>query len=199
MSETGVVKFSCEHVTRGLKPFAGFAELNACRQSLRENGLIGVDADGIGYGNVSMRDGLTSYFFITSSGTGRIAQLGLEHYAKVTAFDFDRNWIRCEGHVVASSESLTHAAIYECDPNVHAVIHCHSAEIWKRLLDAGAATGPGIEYGTPAMAYEVRRLFAPTNVRRGKVFAMAGHENGVVAFGSTLEDAWRSLTSGAAL
>ncbi len=97
MSETGVVKFPCEHDAVELAPFAGFAELNACRQKLLQLGLIGVDADGIGFGNVSVREGETNCFYITGSGTGALPQLALKDYARVTAWDFDRNWLRCEG------------------------------------------------------------------------------------------------------
>lgn len=43
--------------------------------------------------------------------------------------------------------------------------------------------------GTPEMAREVRRLFPHTAVRERMIFAMGGHEDGVVAFGHTSEQA----------
>ena len=195
MSETGVVKFTCEHVAVTLPMFDGFAELNACRRTLLQLRLIGVDRNGIGFGNLSVREPGTKEFYITGSGTGGMAQLGLNDFAKVTARDVERNSLRCEGGTVASSESLTHAAIYEADAAARAVIHCHSASLWQRLLETGPATAPDVEYGTPAMAYEVRRLFAATDVRKRKIFAMAGHEDGVVAFGANLDQALRNLLS----
>ena len=97
--------------------FAGFAELNEYRRKLRELGLIGVDANGVGFGNLSIRDGATSRFYITGSASGGIADPIPSHYARVVAYDFARNWLQCEGSTVASSESLTHAAVYESDPN----------------------------------------------------------------------------------
>lgn len=30
----------------------------------------------------------------------------------MTAWDFERNWLRCEGRAIAFAESLTHAAVY---------------------------------------------------------------------------------------
>jgi len=42
--------------------FAGFAELNEYRRKLLELGMIGVDANGIGFGNLSIRDDATSRF-----------------------------------------------------------------------------------------------------------------------------------------
>ena len=144
---------------------------------------MGVDSNGIGFGNLSVRDGETNSFYITGSGTGGMEELKLEHCAKVTAFDFGRNWLRCEGSTIASSESLTHAAVYESDPNAAAAIHGHDLELWAALLDQVPTTGRGVEYGTPAMADEVRRLFKMTDVKSRKIFVMAGHEGGVVAFG----------------
>ncbi len=112
MNETGAVKFHYESSGKELAPFPGFEELNAAREELRRLGLLGVDESGIGFGNVSMRDGVTDSFYITGSGTGALPSLGLVDYAKVIAWDFERNWLRCEGQAIASAESLTHAAVY---------------------------------------------------------------------------------------
>ena len=88
MSETGSVKFTCQHVPLEIGAFAGFAELNEYRRKLRELGLIGVDANGVGFGNLSIRDGATSRFYITGSGTGGTADLIPSDYARVVAYDF---------------------------------------------------------------------------------------------------------------
>lgn len=193
MSETGVVKFRCEHIAAELAPFPQFDELNACRRKLLQLRMIGVDASGIGYGNLSVRAGDANEFFISGSGTGGRPQLALCDFAKVTAYDFSRNWLRGEGGTVASSESLTHAAIYESDPQVHAVIHCHDAQLWRRLLERLPRTSEAVEYGTPEMALEVQRLFRETDVRQQQIFAMGGHVDGVVAFGRDVDDGWASL------
>jgi ribulose-5-phosphate 4-epimerase/fuculose-1-phosphate aldolase len=193
VSETGVVKFTCDHVASEVREFNGFAGLYECRSKLRQLGLVGVDANGIGFGNISVRDADTAAFFITGSGTGAKAELEPRDCARVTAYDFDKNWLRCEGGIVASSESLTHAAIYEALPDARGVIHCHSLELWSALLDQGPATSRDVEYGTPEMAREVRRLVRETAVRRTKRFAMAGHPEGVIAFGFDLDDALSPL------
>ncbi|HEX8279792.1 MAG TPA: class II aldolase/adducin family protein [Chthoniobacterales bacterium] len=193
MSETGVVKFTCEHVGSVLPECAGLHELNACRRKLLQLRLIGVDAGGIGYGNLSVRDPGTPAFYITGSGTSGLAQLGLEHVAKVSAYDFARNWLRCEGGTVASSESLTHAAIYAADSNAAAVIHCHSPALWKRLLASAPSTPADVEYGTPELAHAITELFRTTDAKERKILAMGGHVDGVLAFGATLDDALRAL------
>ena len=128
MNETGAVKFHYEFTGKELAPFPGFEELNAARQELRRLGLLGVDESGIGFGNLSMRDGATDSFYITGSGTGGLPSLRLVDYAKVIAWDFERNWLCCEGREIASAESLTHAAVYSMAAEVRVVVHGHDEE-----------------------------------------------------------------------
>ena len=195
MSETGSIKFTCDRVAVELSQFAGFDELNEYRRKLLDLGMVGVDANGIGFGNLSIRDGATSRFYITGSATAGISELKPSHYARVVAYDFARNWLQCQGSV-ASSESLTHAAVYESEPAAGAVIHGHDMKLWAALLEEEApATPKGVEYGTPQMAYAVRDLLMfREDVKRRKIFAMAGHERGVVAFGRDLEEAFGALS-----
>jgi len=187
------VKFTCQQVAVEISRFAGFAELNRYRGKLLALGVIGVDASGIGFGNLSIRSGATSRFYITGSATAGISELTPVDYAKVVAYDFARNWLQCEGSTVASSESLTHAAVYESDPTARAVIHCHDMTLWAALLDKAPTTPQRIEYGTPEMAYAVRRLFDITDVKRRKIFVMAAHDGGLVAFGKDLQEAFQIL------
>lgn len=193
MSETGVVKFRCEQVAADLAPFSGLEELNACRRKLQQLRMIGVDANGIGYGNLSVRAAETNEFYITGSGTSALPRLSLDDYARVTAYDFEKNWLQCVGRAVASSESLTHAAVYESQPHARAVIHCHDEAVWAQLIDRGAATSRDVEYGTPEMAFEVQRLLRERTARTPRIFAMAGHVDGVVAFGHNAEEAFETL------
>ena len=195
MSETGVVKFHYESTGIELASFAGFEELNVARQELRRLGLLGVDEDGIGFGNISLRDGATDAFYITGSGTGGGPSLGLQDYARVTAWNFQRNWLRCEGRAIASAESLTHAAVYAMAAEVRAVVHGHAHSLWRRVRESGLSTGAAVPYGTPEMAREVQRLFRETDVRDRKIFAMAGHEDGIVAFGRDLPEALAALAA----
>lgn len=175
------LKFQYESSGRDLAPFPGFEELNAGRQEVRRLGLLGVDEQGVGFGNVSLRDGES--FYITGSGTGALPALGLQDYARVVAWDFKRNWLRCEGRVIASAESLTHAAVYAMAALVRVVVHGHSAALWTALLQRGAATAADVPYGTPEMAWEVERLFREADLGVTNLFAMAGHTDGIIVFG----------------
>jgi Class II Aldolase and Adducin N-terminal domain len=193
MNETGAVKFHFDSSGIELAPFPGFRELNAARQELRRRGLLGVDGSGIGFGNVSMRDGTTDSFYITGSGSGVLSSLGRQDYAKVVAWDFERNWLRCAGRAIASAESLTHAAVYATVAEVRVVVHGHDAGLWQCLLERGCATRPDVPYGTPEMAREVQRLFRETDVRANRIFGMAGHRDGIVAFGEDFQEALAAL------
>lgn len=193
MNETGAVKFHYESDGQELAPFDGLEELQAARQELRRRGLLGVDETGIGFGNVSLRIEESDIFHITGSGTGRLARLGLQDFAKVTEWDFARNWLRSTGQAIPSAESLTHAAIYAEAAGVRMVLHGHDARLWRDLCERGIATRPDNPYGTPALAEEVRRLFRETDVRAKRIFAMAGHRNGIVAFGRDFPEAFAAL------
>jgi L-ribulose-5-phosphate 4-epimerase len=187
------VKFSCERAAAEITSFSGLAELNVYRRKLLDLRLIGVDPNGIGFGNLSVRDGATGNFYITGSATGGIHELTLTDCAKVVAYDFERNWVRYEGSVTPSSESLTHAAIYKSDARAGAIIHCHDSELWAALLNQAPTSPKGADYGTPELAREIMQLFTRTDVQSRKIVVMAGHQRGIVTFGTDLEEAFAVL------
>ena len=187
------VKFTYERAASEFAPFAGLADLNTHRRKLRELQLIGIDSNGVNFGNLSVRDGPTKNFYITGSATGGLPELTLAVCAKVVAYDFKRNWLRYEGCAMPSSESLTHAAIYEFDVSARAVIHCHDSKVWLQLLDRAPKTSQAANYGTPEMAREIMRLFETNDVQRRKILVMGGHEGGIVTFGRNLAEAFAVL------
>jgi ribulose-5-phosphate 4-epimerase/fuculose-1-phosphate aldolase len=161
-----------------------------------------VDANGIGFGNVSVRNGTTNNFYITGSATAGLAELNPADCAKVVSYNFERNWLQYEGSAIPSSESLTHAAVYQSDANAGAVIHCHDLKLWRALIEEAPATSAAVEYGTSAMAREVMSLLEKTDVRSRRIVVMAGHAGGLIAFGKDLEQAftvilreWKSVSS----
>ena len=187
------IKFSCERAATRITSFAGLAELNVYRRKLLDLRLIGVDPNGIGFGNLSVRDGATDNFYITGSATGGIHELTVADCAKVVECDFERNRIRYEGSALPSSESLTHAAIYESDETAGAVMHCHDSKLWAAVLNEAPTTSKAADYGTPEMANEIMQLFTRTDVERRKIVVMAGHEAGILTFGKDLEEAFAVL------
>ena len=187
------IKFSCERTATGITSFGGLAELNIYRRKLLDLRLIGVDPNGIGFGNLSVRDGVTDNFYITGSATGGIHELTLTDCAKVVECDFDRNRVRYEGSALPSSESLTHAAIYESDATAGAVMHCHDSRLWAAVLNEAPTTSEAADYGTAEMANEIMQLFTRTDMESRKIIVMAGHGAGILTFGKDLEEAFAVL------
>lgn len=188
MKETGSIKFNCNWIQQQPLPFNEIEELNNWRDKLYALQLIGVNTDGIGYGNISKRyKGNT--FIISGSATGKMQQLNESHYTLVTAFDLDSNSLTTEGPILASSESMTHAVIYESLPKVNFVFHVHHPVLWKKLLQSGPSTNADVEYGTPAMAREIQRLLSTNDLASLKLFSMGGHEEGIISFGANAAEA----------
>lgn len=187
------VKFTHARASADIPAFAGLAELNKYRRKLLELQLIGVDSNGVSFGNLSIRDGATENFYVTGSATGALPDLTLDDCARVVAYNFEKNRVRYDGVAIPSSESLTHAAIYESDANAGAVIHCHDSKVWLALLNQAPTTSKPARYGTPEMAFEILRLFANRDLHRRKILVMGGHDAGIVTFGKDLEEAFAVL------
>ena len=187
MREEGI-KFYCIWIKQPPVEELHVEDLNKWRDRLYTLGVIGLTNDDIGFGNISIRFGPAA-FLISGTGTGRYETLTAAHYTQVTSYSIEENKVVTEGPVRASSESLTHATIYECGKEINAVIHVHHFALWKNLLQKLPATDNKIPYGTPEMAREIERLFRETNVAEDKIFAMGGHEEGVISFGRDLDEA----------
>ncbi|MDD2769186.1 MAG: class II aldolase/adducin family protein [Methylococcus sp.] len=170
-------------------------ELNAWRSIMRRLGLNGLDPlryGGLAYGNVSLRlPGEQIRFLVSGTGTGGLAHLDPSNYCEVVGFDLEANKLSARGLIPPSSEALTHAAVYRAGPDWHCVIHAHSPEIWRRALQLDLpATSAEIEYGTPEMALAVQALAAESGI---PLIAMAGHLDGIIAYGRTVEATARIL------
>jgi len=186
--DEGYIKFNCKRIPSVDIPLDKVADLNVWRKMMYDKGLIGMYPDGIGFGNISIRHKDNS-FLISGTATGGIPNLDALHYALVTDYDLSSNSLICKGQINASSESLTHAMIYESSPSTNAVIHIHNLEIWKRLMNEVPTSDEQVPYGTPEMAKEIKRLFIETDLNREKIIVMAGHEEGIISFGKNLEEA----------
>lgn len=191
--DEGVIKFQCLWEEGPQPASAIVTELIRYRQLLYDENLIGVYPDGIGFGNISAREPGSRQFVISASQTGHLGTLSAAEFALITDCSIEQNWVRCRSPLQASSESLTHAMIYEISPRSNAVIHVHDADNWQRLMGKVPTTSPDVPYGTPEMAAEVQRLFRESDLESQKVLVMAGHEDGILSFGAGLEDAWLSL------
>lgn len=193
MRDEGVTKYHCEFEDGEPPTLAAIADLMRCRDRLFAAHLIGVYPDGIGYGNISVRIGSSNRFFITGTQTGHKPALAAADYCEVIDYDIAQNRVHCRGKIAASSESMTHAAVYELDPAIGAIIHVHSRDLWQKCMNRFPTTAAAVAYGTPAMAAEMRRLYETSELPRLKMLIMAGHEEGLITFGATLAEAEQVL------
>lgn len=193
--DEGVVKYRCDWKEADPVAAGDIADLMEWRERLHSWGLIAVYENGIGFGNVSVRIGNSCQFAISGTQTAHLPQLGPESYCTVTDFNLEQNFLCCRGPVPASSESLTHAALYLHRDDVGGIIHVHNPQLWHKLLFKIPTTRKTIPYGTPQMALEMFRLFDEENLADRKILAMAGHEDGIICFGTTLDEAGKVLSA----
>ena len=184
----GVIKFRC-HWTKGAPEISGvLQELNRERERLYAMGLIGANAAGLGFGNISVRTPGTSLFLISGSQTGHLKHLTAEHYAVVTRVDLSANSLWCVGAVQASSESMSHAALYSSRSGAGAVVHVHSPMLWQKWNGIAVTTAEDIPYGTPEMANALGAA-AASIPESSSFIVMGGHRDGLISFAPTLEEA----------
>lgn len=191
--ENGYIKFNCQWIKTEACLFAEMNLVNEWRDKLRTLGLIGIYENGVGYGNISVRAEATNQFIITGTATGNLSLLNEHHFTKVVSFDLEGNNLTCVGPIQASSESLTHAAVYQSDATVNAVIHVHAPNLWAKLMNKVPTTSRTSEYGTPEIAREVIRLFHDTEIANQKIMVMGGHEAGIISFGSNVAEAGATI------
>lgn len=173
-------------------------QLNAWRSLLHDLGLIGQHPrryHGYGYGNLSIRVATDAdRFIISGSQTGHIPRLDQKHYVSVDHCNISSNHVIARGPLKPSSEALTHAMIYQLSPSIQCVMHMHDSVLWHFCLSRGfPVTHKSVAYGTPQMAAEVARLFRVEKLKQQRVLAMAGHEDGLICFGDSIDQAGQVL------
>lgn len=201
----GVTHFQLQFARAAPPSFAQVEVLCHWRDRLRALGLVGQTPTrygGVGFGNLSARHPhRPGAFIITGTQTGARAHLGPHDFAVVTHVDIAANAVRAHGGTAPSSEAMTHAQCYEADPRIAFVFHGHSPQLWHAAEKLGiAATAADVAYGTPAMAAEVANLLAAglgAHARDAAAMSlllkMGGHEDGIIAVGSTANAAGAAL------
>lgn len=189
--DEGVVKYHAVHQDGGPPRHALLSLLDRVRTRLFDLGLVGAYPDGVGYGNVSIRNQDGCIISGTATGSQRI--LGEEGYCYVHSFDLARNSVCTEGPIRASSESMTHCAIYHAVSSAECVLHIHHGALWIKLLNEGCPSTPtNVPYGTPKMAQSIASLVSSRAASSG-LLVMAGHEEGIIAYGETIDLAFDQI------
>jgi len=195
MMTEGYIKFSVHLNETEIQVPEALQELNTMRSALFDTGMIGILPDGVGFGNVSIKEAGSDLFYISGTATGGKRILDLQDYCRVDACSVERNEVHCSGHIRASAETLSHDAVYQANPAIQCVIHIHHKAFFQKLLKSDCpATSPDAAYGTPEMARDIEALVRRNPEPHG-ILVMTGHEDGVIAFGMTVKDAYDALMS----
>jgi ribulose-5-phosphate 4-epimerase/fuculose-1-phosphate aldolase len=192
--DDGVIKFdSSGFIPSDSLALDEYSELETWRAKLFALNLIGeYPTEQIGFGNLSQRRDYShlhktskAQFVITGTQTGKYPNLNGNLYTRILDYSFEKNSVVAQGKVNASSETLTHAALYESNDSISTIFHVHHHALWSEMLAQGyPSTAVDIPYGTLEMARNACELFSGESEG---VFAMAGHADGIVAFASTLD------------
>jgi ribulose-5-phosphate 4-epimerase/fuculose-1-phosphate aldolase len=204
MAEDGVISYNLQLSPAPPLPWARLQVLDGWRQILYLLGLIGRDPrryGGFAFGNISRRllpaDAPAGCrpFVISGSQTGGLARLSARHYVTVLKCSAEEALVVAAGQIPPSAEALTHAALYDADDGVRFVMHVHCPELWRQAGTLGIArTDVAAAGGTVDLARAIAELLEDPAVRRRGLFAMGGHEDGLVAFGRSAQGAAFALT-----
>jgi len=190
MIDEGYIKFELFWEQQPNNFMFDISDLMHWRDKMHELNLIGNYPElGIGFGNISQKFEKNNEFVISGTQTGDVYPITKENFTTVTNYELAKNSVWCKGPLNASSESMAHAAIYEFNPSIKAVIHVHHLVLWQELLGKVPTSKADVPYGTPEMAMEIKRLFDEEDLGNKRIMAMAGHDEGIITFGSTLMEA----------
>jgi ribulose-5-phosphate 4-epimerase/fuculose-1-phosphate aldolase len=206
--DEGVVKFAVDHRREPLDA-RRYGELAAAlagwRRVMAMTGVVGQEAaryGGAGFGNVSARVGAPASplgrraMLVSCTQTGGQGEVGLDDFCIVERYDIAGNRVESRGLCQPSSEAMTHGAIYDLGPHIRAVLHGHAPILWSRARELRVpCTAPGVAYGTQEMAREMARLYRSSGLPEQQILAMTGHQDGVIAFGRSVDEAGQVLVT----
>ncbi len=196
--EDGVIKYSIRWTDTSCISETEIQAMSHFRKILWQHQLIGEDAQGIGFGNISRRDTENpDHFIISGTQTGKHEWLTADQYSKVTYFNIKNNIVFCKGKIKASSEALAHGNLYANIPNCQIVIHIHSSNLWQKYYNVLPTTNEKIVYGTPKMAETVQFLFkeSSTQIDDNKILIMGGHQDGILGYDANFEPLIKKILS----
>lgn len=192
--DDGVIKYDLSgYIHSGNLEISEYKDLEQCRKILFKLNLIGeYPQEQVGFGNMSQKRDYHQYhttnrpqFVITGTQTGKFADLKGEHYTRVLDYDIKAMTLNAMGPVKASSEAITHGAIYLASSSINAIFHIHNENIWQGMInELDPSTPEDIPYGTYEMACAVK---ACINSQHEGYFVMKGHKDGVVIYAESLE------------
>jgi ribulose-5-phosphate 4-epimerase/fuculose-1-phosphate aldolase len=189
MADEGYVKYTAEHTQAKAMNHPLWPVLNDARTRLYDLGLIGAYQNGIGFGNVSIRV-MGEEFLISGTATGAKRELSPNEYCLVRFCDIEGNSVRSFGPIQASSESMSHGAVYRVCPRAGCVIHIHSKAIFAGMLrDNFLSTPKDAACGTPEMARAISNAVGQSKENGHGQIVLAGHDEGIITWGVSIDEA----------
>jgi len=172
LGEEGLSKFKLTLKRAPAPEISQVIALEKWRALFYRLGLVGeYPNEKIGYGNLSCR--LNQKGFLISGGqTGHLPNLQAHHYTKVTDCDLKKGSVSAEGLIAPSSDSLTHFSLYQSQPQIHAIFQVHHPELWEIVSLNGIKNFNELTKG---------------------IFAYRQPADGIIAFGSSVEEAGKTL------
>lgn len=183
----GIIKYHCHWEKKPPLPREACAALLAGRRQLAARRYIGVDDQGIGYGNISQRRQSSSRFLITGSQTGALSELTPAHLSLVTDLDIANNELHCQGPIQASSEAMSHGIVYQMKPACGCVIHIHDRRLWDKFIGVLPTTSAGASYGSVPLALALKALVEELS-KPFQMIVMGGHEPGLLIYGPSIDE-----------
>jgi hypothetical protein len=191
MTDEGYIKYQAHWDKKPIEiPDDVLSEINHYRSLLMEMGMMGKIKDGSSFGNISVRE-QENRFYISGSDTGMLKHLCPEHMTMVTLCQPTKNQITFRGTLAASSESMSHALVYETNAASNAVIHVHHAYLWKKYCHILPTTPANIAYGTPDMALAIETLIQNNPLEQ--IIILGGHTDGIIGYGADLKSAFSAI------
>ncbi|MDX9719301.1 MAG: class II aldolase/adducin family protein [Myxococcota bacterium] len=211
--QEGVIKFRLEHQQsnwyREVPEYA--IELIAWRQLLKQLGLLGQTPsryNGLAFGNVSTRvppfssSRAQRAFVITASNTSGEDTLEPSELVLIKHFDTAKHMACAVGLRAPSSETLSHAALYQLGAHLRWVFHIHSPLLWEAATQGRIrlpTSSPDAAYGDAALVQEIGRLWRQSALSEKGIMAMGGHRDGLLLFGRSAGELGKNLLEHMAL
>lgn len=189
----GVIKFKYNLKWSAPLDEKQYIDVEKWRSILFKMNLIGeYPIEKVGFGNLSKRINKgEEAFIITGTQTGRFAHLTGKQYTKLVKCNLQKMSVEASGPIAPSSESLTHHAIYSSCESIQYIFHIHNEKLWDYMLQNNFdSTSSEIDYGTHAMADEAKKCIGS---KKSGIFVMAGHQDGIIAYGETAEQAGKII------
>ncbi len=187
INNEGYIKFNAILEKKEDLKIKAIKELNKARDYFFEKKLIGMCKNGVGFGNISCRY-RKNKFIVSGSATGGLKKLGTKHYSLVLNWNFKKNQVVYSGKTKPSSETMSHLAIYESDPEIKMVVHIHNRKLWQKLKNKVPTTDSKASYGSPEIADSIKKVLKrKSNLKQG-VLVMGGHQDGIMIFAKDWSD-----------